>query len=246
MKIKILSVAVLTGLTALIYSGIKNNQEEVSKVSYEARETETNNASAKGTAEYWSSIRGSVENGTINDEDYNKVLQQVQNKRANRAGGIGLEFEPIGPTNIGGRTRGLVVDIKNPEIIYAASVTGGFFRSLNGGNTWTTSFGKEKILTTSWLTQASDGTLYLATGASSFELAGTSENGNSTPKEPGKGIMKSINQGLTWTFLKSTEVVDTDQRFRTINEIKISPIDPDIIAVATSRGLQMSFDAGVT
>ena len=246
MKIKILSVAVLTGLTALIYSGIKNNQEEVSKVSYEARETETNNASAKGTAEYWSSIRGSVENGTINDEDYNKVLQQVQNRRSSRADGIGLEFEPIGPTNIGGRTRGLVIDINDPNIIYAASVTGGFFRSLNGGNTWTTSFGKEKILTTSWLTQASDGTLYLATGASSFELAGSSENGNSTPKEPGKGIMKSINQGLTWTFLKSTEVVDTDQRFRTINEIKISPIDPDIIAVATSRGLQMSFDAGVT
>lgn len=246
MKIKILSIAVLTGLTALIYSGVKNNQSDLTKASYQIRENNNNNASAKGAAEYWKMIRGSLEDGGINEEDYNNVMAQIENRNASRAGGIGLEFEPIGPTNIGGRTRGLVVDVEDPNIIYAAAVTGGVFKSLNGGNTWTTSFGAEKTLTTSFLTQASDGTLYLATGASSFELAGVSENGNSAPKEPGIGIMKSVNQGVTWTLLNSTEVTDTDFRFRTINEIKVSPTNPKIIAVATSRGLQVSFDAGVS
>ncbi|MDE0771437.1 MAG: T9SS type A sorting domain-containing protein [Salibacteraceae bacterium] len=246
MKIKILSLAVLAGLTALIYSGIKRNQSNVAEASYQVRENNSNSASAQGAVEYWKSIRGSVENGEVKEEDYNRVIAQIENKRASRAGGIGLEFEPIGPTNIGGRTRGLVVDINDPEIIIAASVTGGVFRSLNGGNTWTTSFGTEKTLTTSYLTQGPDGVVYLATGAASFELAGSTENGNSTPKEPGIGIMKSIDQGLTWTLLESTEVAGTDQRFRTINEVKVSPIDAKIIAVATYRGLQVSFDGGLT
>jgi hypothetical protein len=124
MKIKILSLAILSGLTALIYSGINRNQSDVAEASYQVRENNSNSASAQGAVEYWKSIRGSVENGEVKEEDYNRVIAQIENKRASRAGGIGLEFEPIGPTNIGGRTRGLVVDMDDPEIIIAASVTG--------------------------------------------------------------------------------------------------------------------------
>ena len=243
MKIKILSIAVLTGLTALIYSGIKTNQKDVAKVSYQVNGIDENDPSAAGAAEYWRTIRGSFVDGDVHSEDYNKVQEQIATSRANRSGGIGLEFEPIGPTNIGGRTRGLVIDIDDPQIIYAASVTGGVFISLNGGNTWTTSFGTEKILTTSWLTQGSDGVLYLATGSASFD-GGANIGG--TPQENGIGIMTSSDKGKTWELMESTEVTDTDRRFVRINEIKVSPVDPKIIAVATTRGMQVSFDAGKT
>lgn len=246
MKVKILSIAVLSGLTALIYSGIKSNSEEIAEAAYTPRNEIKEDYSAQGALEYWKMIRGSVEDGSIDPNDYRQVMNQIANKTASRAEGIGLEFEPMGPSNIGGRTRSLVVDVDDPNTIYAAGVTGGFYKSINGGNTWTTNFGLDTIMTNSWLAQGSDGVLYLATGASPFELNGSSENGNSVPKEPGLGILKSTDKGETWNLMPSTLVNANDLRFEHISEIDISPINPKIIAVATTRGLFVSFDGGET
>ena len=43
-----------------------------------------------------------------------------------------------GPANVGGRTRGLIVDPDDPSYMtwYAASATGGMWKTVNGGETW--------------------------------------------------------------------------------------------------------------
>src|SRR5439155_16491713 len=46
-------------------------------------------------------------------------------------------WTPRGPFNIGGRTRAVGIDIKNENVILAGGVSGGMWRSPDGGNSWT-------------------------------------------------------------------------------------------------------------
>src|SRR5262249_3739784 len=41
-----------------------------------------------------------------------------------------------GPTNVGGRTRALALDVTNEQIMLAGGITGGMWRSENGGTSW--------------------------------------------------------------------------------------------------------------
>ena len=43
----------------------------------------------------------------------------------------------LGPGNIGGRVRALLVDPSNTSTMYAAGVAGGVWKTTNGGGTWT-------------------------------------------------------------------------------------------------------------
>ncbi|MGH7595304.1 MAG: WD40/YVTN/BNR-like repeat-containing protein [bacterium] len=47
-----------------------------------------------------------------------------------------LNWEYHGPDNIGGRLHGLLVHPNNPDILYAGSVSGGVWKSTNGGASW--------------------------------------------------------------------------------------------------------------
>jgi hypothetical protein len=48
----------------------------------------------------------------------------------------GHEWLARGPENVGGRTRALVIDISNEDVLFAGSVSGGLFRSNDGGRFW--------------------------------------------------------------------------------------------------------------
>jgi hypothetical protein len=47
------------------------------------------------------------------------------------------EWTPVGPGNIGGRTRTLVIHPAQPEIMYAGGVSGGVWKTTDGGQSWT-------------------------------------------------------------------------------------------------------------
>ena len=57
--------------------------------------------------------------------------------QANKSGVLGLNWELVGPDNQGGRTRALIFDRIVPNKLWAGSVGGGLFKSLDGGNNWT-------------------------------------------------------------------------------------------------------------
>ncbi|MEO1717320.1 MAG: hypothetical protein AAFR76_09435, partial [Planctomycetota bacterium] len=61
--------------------------------------------------------------------------REVQNRGVSPGGITG--WEPIGPGNIGGRTRGFVIDPTNPDILYAGGVAGGVWKSTDAGASWT-------------------------------------------------------------------------------------------------------------
>jgi len=58
-----------------------------------------------------------------------------------------VPWEFVGPTNIGGRIVDIEFNPQSPNIVYAASATGGVFKSTDTGQNWFPIFDDQPILT---------------------------------------------------------------------------------------------------
>jgi hypothetical protein len=135
----------------------------------------------------------------------------------------------LGPGNVGGRTRSILIDPTSPSTVYAGAVTGGVWKTTDGGNTWTP--------LTDLLPVLNIGALAMDPTNSQIIYAGT---GESYTGFPGQGIFKSTNGGTTWTLLPATST------FIYTNKLKISANNAQRIYAATSTGVWTSADAGTT
>jgi WD40 repeat protein len=201
-------------------------------------------SSADGMSEYLASIRGDVNTGIVDPVVYRKVQEQARMASAKR-GALGLKFDLMGPNNIGGRTRAILVDNENSDRIYAAGVSGGMFISTNGGQTWTTSFQKMESMLITSICQTTDGAIFIGTAAS-FENSGDKAG---TPGGPGVGIFKSTDRGQTWRLLPTATYDPGDPVLNTwqwVNELKAHPSKSNFLAAATARGVRVSKDGGAT
>jgi tRNA(Ile)-lysidine synthetase-like protein len=105
-----------------------------------------------------------------------------------------IVWEEQGPDNIGGRTRAIQVDRTNLNEIWTGGVSGGLFRSTNGGNSWTrvdSYIAANASPFISSLTMTKDGTLYVATGSNQEGW-------------DGNGVWYTTDKGLTWNKVPGT------------------------------------------
>jgi photosystem II stability/assembly factor-like uncharacterized protein len=137
-------------------------------------------------------------------------------------------WQPLGPGNIGGRVRGLAIDPSTPTTMYAGTASGGVWKTINGGQTWTPLTDFLPVLTVSSLVMdpTNSQTLYLGTG----EVA------------RGAGIFKSTDGGQTWTQLPQTATSD----FWFVYGLSIVGSRPTHLYAATASGIFFSTDAGAT
>ena len=149
-------------------------------------------------------------------------------------------WEALGPGNIGGRTRALLIHPTQPEIMYTAGVSGGVWKTTDGGDSWTPLADEIANIAVNSMTMRPDDpeTLYIGTGEGYFreEVRGTW-----LPLR-GAGIFSSNNGGMTWTRLESTDTED----FHWVNDLIISTKDPNRIYAATRTGVHISSDGGAT
>lgn len=127
--------------------------------------------------------------------------------------GITATWTPRGPYNVGGRTRALAIDISNENIILAGGVSGGMWRSTNGGSSWmrTTdlSLSIQSVTCIAQDKRAGKTNIwYYGTG----EFRGNSASGGGNGFYHGDGIYKSTDGGVTWNVLAST-VTNRPQSF---------------------------------
>ncbi|MFN8367043.1 MAG: hypothetical protein U0Y96_07345 [Candidatus Kapaibacterium sp.] len=120
-----------------------------------------------------------------------------------------IDVHPIGPNNVGGRTRAIAIDRTHPNIILTGGVTGGIWRSIDTGATWTRVSDFKDIQNVSCIVQSAspaDGSVwYAGTG----EMLSTTERRTSTNLRTigtGSGIYRSTDRGLTWSQIPGTEV----------------------------------------
>ena len=151
------------------------------------------------------------------------------------------KWQFLGPGNVGGRTRALIIDPVQPHLMYAAGVSGGIWKSVSGGSQWEpVGDSLNNIAVNSMAMHPVDrNVLYAGTGEGYFREA---ERGTALPLR-GNGIFVTRDAGETWSHLPSTA---NNENFHYVNDLVISKHDPSRIYAATRTGVWRSGDAGVT
>jgi hypothetical protein len=110
-----------------------------------------------------------------------------------------------GPVNQGGRTRALAFDVANSNIILAGGVSGGMWRSTDGGSSWAKTTASSLLQSATCIAQdtrpGKQNIWYYGTG----EYSGNSASGGGSDAfYTGDGIFKSTDDGVSWNILSST------------------------------------------
>ncbi|HJQ69483.1 MAG TPA: hypothetical protein VKA70_10940 [Blastocatellia bacterium] len=140
----------------------------------------------------------------------------------------------LGPANVGGRTRVLLIDPTNAAVMYAAGVAGGVWKTINAGASWQA--------VGDLLPSLAVCSMAFEPGNSNVIYAGTGEGFFNGDMVRGAGIFKTTDAGGSWTFLEATNGAD----FFYVNDIVVSPNDPRRVYAGTRSGLWRSLDAGAT
>ena len=118
------------------------------------------------------------------------VLARTSSVASAASASFGGAWTAMGPGNIGGRTRALLIHPTVPTTMWAAGVAGGIWKTTDGGSTWTP---KADLLiniavNSMLLDPRNPDTLYAGTGEGLF-------NGDGVR---GAGLLKSTDGGETW------------------------------------------------
>ncbi len=153
-----------------------------------------------GAFEYYRLLRSNVVTGEIDREDQFRAITEVEGM-INSGSRADLEFKDHGPANVGGRTRAILIDKNDINHIYAGSVSGGLFESVNRGNTWSVVEGFDDNFGISSMCQTDDGTIYVATGHGIESFDGTNQDSGLN----GNGVYYSNDNGITFTHIGGSE-----------------------------------------
>src|ERR1041384_1997203 len=151
---------------------------------------------------------------------------------AGSTSGVLGTWQPLGPGNVGGRTRALIIDPGTPNTMYAAGVAGGVWKTTDGGANW--------VALDDFMANIAVTCLVFEPGNSSIIYAGTGEGFFNADAVRGAGIFKSTDAGETWTRLGSTNTVD----FQFVNDIVVSNVNAQHVYAATRSGVWRSLDGG--
>lgn len=150
----------------------------------------------------------------------------------------GLRFRAIGPAFTSGRVVGFAVDPDNSDRYFVAVASGGVWRTVNNGTTWTPVFDTQGSY--------SIGTVAIDPKNPSAVWVGTGENNNQRSVSYGDGVYKSEDGGRTWRNMGL-------RKSEHIAKILIDPRDSNVVYVAApgplwkgggDRGLYKSTDGG--
>jgi photosystem II stability/assembly factor-like uncharacterized protein len=152
----------------------------------------------------------------------------------------GLKLRAIGPAFTSGRVIGFAVDPNNAARYFVAAASGGVWKTINSGATWTAVFDKEGSY--------SIGAIVLDPKNPLTVWVGTGENNSQRSVSYGNGVYRSDDGGKTWknVGLKASEH---------IGRIAIDPKDSETVYVAAQgplwgaggdRGLYKTTDGGKT
>src|SRR5215212_1038544 len=158
----------------------------------------------------------------------------------NSATGVLDAWTPLGPGNIGGRTRVVKFHPTIPTTLFAAGVSGGVWKSDDNATTWRpTGDGLTNIAINSLLIDpARPDVMYAGTGEGYFreEIRGTG-----LPLR-GNGIYVTTDAARSWRQLPATNTPD----FHWVNDLEFGVNDSRRIYAATRSGVWRSTDGGAT
>ncbi|MEX2597938.1 MAG: PKD domain-containing protein [Salibacteraceae bacterium] len=146
---------------------------------------------------------------------------------------IGPRPKPVngtGQPNGNGRLNAIAFHPNDTNTIYVGSPSGGFWKTTNGGQSWTTSTDDMPTLGVS--------SILIDTSNTSIIYMGTGDR--DAGDAPGLGVYKSTNGGQTWS------VSNTGMGNRTVGQMLMHPTNSSYLLAATSGGVYRSQNAGAS
>ncbi|HZZ14826.1 MAG TPA: hypothetical protein VFE08_02570, partial [Candidatus Sulfotelmatobacter sp.] len=152
----------------------------------------------------------------------------------------GLKFRSIGPAAASGRVMSIAVNPKNKVEYYVGVASGGVWKTVNDGTTWTPLFNKEGSYSIGWVT--------LDPNDPSVVWVGAGESNSQRSVSYGDGIYRSEDGGKDWQNLGL-------KKSEHIGRVVVDPRDSRVVYVAAEgplwgpggdRGLYKSADGGKT
>jgi photosystem II stability/assembly factor-like uncharacterized protein len=152
----------------------------------------------------------------------------------------GLEFRLIGPAVASGRVIAFAVNPRNYNEYYVGVASGGVWKTVNSGTTWSPVFDNEGSYSIGWVT--------LDPNDASVVWVGTGESNSQRSVGYGDGVYRSDDGGKSWKNLGL-------KRSEHIGRIVVDPRDSRVVYVAAEgplwgpggdRGLYKTTDGGAT
>lgn len=150
----------------------------------------------------------------------------------------GLKFRLIGPAVASGRVMSIAVNPQKKDEFYAGVASGGVWKTVNDGTTWTPVFDSEGSYSVGWVE--------LDPNDSSIVWVGSGESNSQRSVGYGDGIYRSEDGGKNW---KNLGLKKSDH----VGRVVIDPRDSKVVYVAAEgplwgpggdRGLYKSTDGG--
>ncbi len=237
-----LKISLLAGSAALVaavaaFVALQDGQQR----QYQPRESGINAAYA-GYSDYMHMLKANQVTGEIDPNAVQAAwaqMQQISSKTNS------LNWETRGPDNHGGRTRALLIDRSNSNIVYAGSVGGGLYRSTNGGASWSVVSDPGSNQSVGSICQTSNGDIYFGTGEIWMGYGGGGST--STPSFAGRGVYKSTD-GINFVQLASTLPANNSASaaWTAVARMEAHPTDANTVFAGTNNGLMKSTDGGTT
>jgi len=229
---------ILSGIGMAAYLG--NTNSNLSIENYVPREGKfSKEMASKQSTELFERLRRNVNTGKMENSDFSNAFQAFKAMAPSRSTLMTLKDE--GPDNVGGRTRSILIDNNNINIIYAGSVSGGLFKSINRGNTWARVAAFNTVLSVSCIAQTTNGTIYVGTG-STFERSVS--NPQSSGGHKADGVYYSNDDGTTFT--KLTPTTSPAWGNAAINGIVADPNSPDKVYIGGNFPVRLHEVTGKT
>jgi len=150
----------------------------------------------------------------------------------------GLKFRLIGPAVASGRVMSIALNPRNKFEYYVGVASGGVWKTVNDGTTWTPVFDGEGSYSIGWVT--------LDPNDSSVVWVGSGESNSQRSVGYGDGIYRSVDGGKSWENLGL-------KKSEHIGRVVVDPRDSKVVYVAAEgplwgpggdRGLYKSSDGG--
>ncbi|MEP0265088.1 hypothetical protein, partial [Dokdonia sp.] len=249
-KVLALSILVLGIISFLFFYGERSEEKEqtqpqtLQSVKTEKKEKKTieeKQRSVEQRAAFEFDMQKNPATGLIPREEKDVELQvairekntSLTTNSSSRA--FTTPYESRGPSNLGGRTRALAIDLSDAtgNTMLAGGISSGVFRTTDGGTSWTKVSEDDDIHNVTAIAQdprvGFQNIWYYGTG----EVFGNSA-GIGNAFYLGQGIWRSVDSGVTWTQLPGTgstfEIFDSN--FDIINSLAVHPTTGELFIAA--------------
>jgi hypothetical protein len=196
----------------------------------------------KGRVEYFERLLKDPELGKIPDGIRQKELSFLSAMKVNapmkaKALDDAFSWKEVGPFDVGGRTRAIGIDSRNKNIIVVGAASGGIWKSIDGGTSWSMKSDLGQTLGVSDLVQ--DPTNLDRWFYTTGEFTGSADSRDRSASYYGSGIYISEDNGDNWTKIETTRDDDVgfSSQYDFISSIAVSPTTGTIFFTSNAFGV---------